>query len=372
MKRSVFKVILAVIAVIAMLFLMGWVVFHKPSHTPGLSRDMNLQDEMDCLIQEIIDGKNKAILEMNSSVIRTYYDPTYLYSLWAYEHEIHKMNYLHQWAEKQSVSFQKMESDVVVRWVREKSENEYTVDMMVSTAYTYAYHGERHTANSFKVGTYHSMDLLYKDELWIITKDWYTDTLEGSMDPDQINDDIRRVIMTGEPRDKTELEDKRLSAIAYADQYCGAAGLPEYGYQYNPDYMNFNHLGGDCANFASQVLYEAGGFSKNSVWNYAGNSGSKAWVNAQSFKNYILHSGRGTLLSSGSYEKVLESSYQLLPGDIIAYGDSKEVRHISVVTGADSKGYTLVNCHNSDRYRVPWDLGWSDGTIRFWLIRMNY
>ncbi|HEY5524700.1 MAG TPA: amidase domain-containing protein, partial [Clostridium sp.] len=46
--------------------------------------------------------------------------------------------------------------------------------------------------------------------------------------------------------------------------------------------------------------------------------------------------------------------------------------HISTVTGVDSKGYTLVTCHNTDRNDVPWDLGWSDKKMKFWLVRVHY
>ena len=49
-----------------------------------------------------------------------------------------------------------------------------------------------------------------------------------------------------------------------------------------------------------------------------------------------------------------------------------DITHISVVTGADSKGYSLVTCHNTDRNNVPWDLGWSDKKIIFWLVHVNY
>ncbi|MBM7558094.1 hypothetical protein JOC47_002964 [Halanaerobacter jeridensis] len=38
----------------------------------------------------------------------------------------------------------------------------------------------------------------------------------------------------------------------------------------------------------------------------------------------------------------------------------------------DSKGYILVNSHNSDRHRVPWDLGWSNNEIKFCLVRVHY
>ena len=54
--------------------------------------------------------------------------------------------------------------------------------------------------------------------------------------------------------------------------------------------------GGDCANFASQILHEGAGFKKNSVWNYAGKDGTKAWLNAQGFKNYLISSGRASYI----------------------------------------------------------------------------
>ena len=140
---------------------------------------------------------------------------------------------------------------------------------------------------------------------------------------------------------------------------------------YNKKYKNYNGLGGDCANFASQVLYEGGKFKKTGSWNYE-KDGSRAWVNAQGFKDYLIYSGRGSLIVHGTYDKVLKLSYKLLPGDIVGYEKKGKVIHVSVVTGADSRGYSLVNCHNTDRFKVPWDLGWSDKGIKFWLIRVNY
>ena len=92
----------------------------------------------------------------------------------------------------------------------------------------------------------------------------------------------------------------------------------------------------------------------------------------QALKDFMLYSGRASLLAYGSYSEVLKASYKLLPGDIVAYWKKGKVVHVAVVTGADSRGYALVNCHNTDRYRVPWDLGWSDSRIRFYLLRAHY
>ena len=146
----------------------------------------------------------------------------------------------------------------------------------------------------------------------------------------------------------------------------------EFEFKFNKDYKNFNPDGGDCANFASQIMYESGRFKKNSIWNYHNSSGTKAWVNAQGFKNYILNSGRGSIISKGSYEEIYKESYNLRPGDFVAYEKGGRITHVSTVTGVDSKGYALVTCHNTDRLLVPWDLGWSNKAIRFHLIRVHY
>jgi len=86
----------------------------------------------------------------------------------------------------------------------------------------------------------------------------------------------------------------------------------------------------------------------------------------------MINSGRASVIAYGNYDKVYKASYKLLPGDFVAYEKKNDITHISVVTGADSRGYSLVSCHNSDRNKVPWDLGWSDKRIKFWLVRVHY
>ena len=127
-----------------------------------------------------------------------------------------------------------------------------------------------------------------------------------------------------------------------------------------------------CANFASQCLYESNVFRKTSSWNVDKKSATRAWCNAQGFKDYLLWSGRASLISRGSFSQVYKNAYKLLPGDIIAYEKKGKVTHISIVTGLDSKGYPLVNSHTTDRFHVPWDLGWSNSNIKFWIVRVHY
>ena len=184
-------------------------------------------------------------------------------------------------------------------------------------------------------------------------------------------DSIKEYILTQNSRDFSGLNARRIAAIKYANEYSGAASELN-GFKYNKKYRDYNPAGGDCANFASQILFEGGKFKKNSVWNYDGRGATGAWLNAGGFKNYMINSGRASVIAYGSYDKVYKASFKLLPGDFIAYEKKGDINHISVVTGADSKGYSLVTCHNSDRNQVPWDLGWSNKSIKFWLVRVHY
>ncbi len=323
-------------------------------------------------IKQIFVMRNQALLAEDKNKLQALYDREVKKGAWAYEHELKKMKYLHNWSAKQGVKFTKIKPEVVIRKL-EKEADKLSVSLMAATTYQYVYEGAPHKYNSFRIGTYHVLDLKTVDNRLAITKEWYTDPFADSLHLDKMkNQEIKELILAGEPKDLSGLDKKRLQAVKYTTKYCGAASPAPHSWQYNYDYKNYNYQGGDCANFASQMLYEGGGFKKNGVWNYSRGSGTKAWVNAQAFNQYMVSSGRGSVIARGSYRKVLADSYKLLPGDYIAYEEGGEVKHISVVAGFDSKGYVLVNSHNTDRYRVPWDLGWNNKEIKFWLVRVDY
>lgn len=351
---------------------LGIYLWNSDSITSSTFLDEDLNKMLALTIEEIFEIRNTALLEENTATLESLYNIQIQSGLWAYEHELKKMKYLYNWSTKQSVKFTKIDSHVMIRNANKKKDG-FALNLLVSTEYRYVYDNTSTIENSFRIGTYHSLDLMPDGEDWSITREWYTDPFADSLHLDNIESQaVHQIILAGESKDNSNLNEKRMNAVAYADQYAGAASLPEYGFKYNSKYRDYNPQGGDCANFASQMLYEGGGFSKNRTWNYERGAGSKAWVNARAFNSYMLNSNRASVIDHGSYEKVLESSYQLLPGDYIAYEKKGKVTHISVVTGMDSKGYVLVNSHNSDRYRVPWDLGWSDHGIRFWLVRVHY
>ncbi|AOY78324.1 amidase domain-containing protein [Clostridium formicaceticum] len=361
---------------LAMVFLsfggLGIYFLHLSTKTSAAFIDEDLKGMLTIEVQQLFDLRNQALLEKDTDMLANLYATEVRYGLWAYEHELKKMNYLHNWSDKQSIVFKEINSQVIVRSAKNKQEG-FSLSLLVSTEYQYVYEDAVKTYNSFRLGTYHVLDLMPDDKRWCITREWYTDPFADSLDLDELkSQEIQQQILSGEPKNLSDLNERRVKAVAYADQYCGAASLPEYSFQYNPKYRNYNPQGGDCANFASQMLYEGGNFRKNSTWNYERGAGSKAWINANAFNNYMLYSGRASLIASGTYEKVLAASHKLLPGDYVAYEKKGKVTHISVVTGIDSKGYALVNSHNSDRYRVPWDLGWSNKGIKFRLVRVHY
>lgn len=327
--------------------------------------------EVSVIIEELINKRNEAVLNNDTETLSSFYNKDVRYGLWAYEHQVKKTRYLHQWAEKQGVKFTSIKTEPRIITLKEKG-NGFTSYFNTTTIYEYSYEDTPDITNLFRIGAEYTIEIQPHKGEWVIVREWYSDPFADAINPDNLeNDDLKTYLLAQKQPDYSALNDRRKQAVEYADKYCGLAGTEETGYSYNKKYKNYNPLGGDCANFASQILHEGGGFRKTYTWNYD-KDGSQAWINAQVFKSYLIYSGRGSVLAYGPYEKVFKNSFKLLPGDIVAYEEKGKVKHISVVTGSDNKGYVLVNCHNIDRYRVPWDLGWSDKNIRFWLIRVHY
>jgi hypothetical protein len=330
------------------------------------------KEEVTSYIEQIFQRRNKALLSGDLELIQSIYNMDTKYGTWAYEYEKRKMDYINNWQEKQGVKFIDIIPTVIVKRIR-GSNNNFSVSLLCSTEYKYVYEDQPELENTSRIGTYHNLQLINKDGSWVISKEWYKDPFADSLYLDNIKaDSIKQFILSQSARDLSTLHKRRIKAIEYADKYCGAASTAEYEYKYNKKYRDYNPQGGDCANFASQILFEGGKFRKNSAWSYDKNGATRAWLNADGFKRYMTNSGRASIIAYGSYDKVYKASYNLLPGDFVAYEKKNDITHISVVTGADSRGYSLVSCHNSDRNKVPWDLGWSDKSIKFWLVRVHY
>jgi len=334
--------------------------------------DVNTDEEVINFVENIFKVKSKAVLSKDLDSIESLYATDTKYGQWAYEYEQRKVKYINNWAEKQGVNFIDIIPKVVIRKSKIK-EDKCSFNILCNTEYKYIYPDLPEQINSSRIGTYHSLALTKRNGEWIITKEWYTDPFADSLSLESIKiDQIKEYIKSQPSRDLSDINERRKGVIEYAEKFCGSATIEDYNYKYNNKYRDFNPEGGDCANFASQILHEGGKFKETSGWNYDKGSVTGPWVNAGKFTYFMINSGRASVIAKGSYEKVYKDSYKLLPGDFVAYEKKGDIMHVSVVTGVDSKGYSLVTCHNTDRNNVPWDLGWSDKKMQFWLVRVHY
>ncbi|GAB6170443.1 amidase domain-containing protein [Clostridium carnis] len=330
------------------------------------------KNEFKLLLENLFKDKNSAIVSGDCELLKNFYDLKIKVSQWAYESEAKKTQYLINWSEKQAVKFTDLHSTVKIRKVVEKEPGLFGVICDVATDFNYYYIDSPDVINHFRLGTNHYLNLKKEGDRYIITKEWYTDPFADSLDVTNIkSNEIKEYILSKSKPDFFPNE-RLLKAINYAHTYCGVSEDEEFTFKYNSKYKNHNPDGGDCANFASQILFEGGGFKKNGLWSYEGKEGTKAWLNAQGFKNYMVGSGRASYIAKGSYSQTYKAAFNMRPGDFVAYEKKGRITHISTVTGFDSKGYPLVTCHNTDRLLVPYDLGWSNPNIKFHLIHVHY
>lgn len=324
------------------------------------------------ILQNIYSERGKAIIDRDGDIIKNAYNTKTRNGQWAYEYELRRMKYLHQWEEKQGIHFTHINPIIKVKRIR-GGDGKYSINFLCCAEYKYEYDDNSEMVNVFRIGTYHIMNLENREGNWIITKEWYKDPFGDVLDLGKLKtEDLKAYISAQKCKDEEDISERRVSAMEYAQMYCGAASQEKYGFKYNNKYRDFNSLGGDCANFASQILHEGGKFKETSAWRYSGGEASRAWVNADGFTHYMLNSNRASIIAYGNYEKVYKASYNLLPGDFVAYEEKGDITHISVVSGSDSKGYALVTCHNTDRDMVPWDLGWGGKKVKFYLVRVHY
>ncbi len=130
----------------------------------------------------------------------------------------------------------------------------------------------------------------------------------------------------------------RDSAVEYAKRWAKKR---------NGAYMNFDGLGGDCTNFASQCLFAGVGvmnYSRDVGWYYNSPSDrAAAWSHAQYFKRFMLNNNSvGPVASSVNI-------HRLEMGDFICLSNGAECYHTLVVTGF-SKDIPLVCAHTDDSY----------------------
>lgn len=118
----------------------------------------------------------------------------------------------------------------------------------------------------------------------------------------------------------------------------------------NPDYYNFDKLGGDCTNFASQCVYAGAGimnFIPIYGWFYRSSSDRTAsWTGVRFFYDFFIGNK-----SVGPFA-VSVSKSEIEPGDVVQLGDSNgRFYHTPVITSVYPQ--ILVCAHSDDAIDRP-------------------
>lgn len=109
-----------------------------------------------------------------------------------------------------------------------------------------------------------------------------------------------------------------------------------YTYPYNNDYIDFTNYGGDCTNYASQVMH-AGGISFTSTsnnptyehWYYDGWDSTPSWILADQFRKHFGDiNGTGEKRAKGMTTYTVSNALANftsiwlfnMPGDVISHG----------------------------------------------------
>ena len=134
----------------------------------------------------------------------------------------------------------------------------------------------------------------------------------------------------------------RENAVAYAKKWA---------FGRNPAYYNFNLIGGDCTNFASQCIYagaEVMNFTPVTGWYYKSvNDRSPSWTGVEYLYNFLT-ANEGV----GPFAKEVPLS-ELEPGDIVQLGTSTGDYYHSPVVVAVRNGMLFVAAHTNDAFNRP-------------------
>lgn len=155
----------------------------------------------------------------------------------------------------------------------------------------------------------------------------------------------------GEYTDSMNVYDyDRGAAVAYARKW--AMGR-------NPDFYDFNDIGGDCTNFASQCIYAGCGVMNYTPvfgWFYIStNKRTPSWTGVEFLYNFLIGND-----GIGPFAKIVDP-LDALPGDVIQLGDSAgKFYHSPVVVdvpqgGARNLSQILIAAHTYDALDRPID-----------------
>lgn len=114
------------------------------------------------------------------------------------------------------------------------------------------------------------------------------------------------------------------------------------------------YAGGDCTNFASQIVHEGGGLSKTADWDISGNIvANHTWLVANDFAEYFSNV-RG--YNGGLWYTREQINSKAYPGDCIAYmrRSNGTIYHIAFVQ-SKVNGYVYLSQHSDSFYNIKFN-----------------
>lgn len=125
-----------------------------------------------------------------------------------------------------------------------------------------------------------------------------------------------------------------------------------WAFSRNPKFYNFNNLGGDCTNFASQCIYAGAGIMNYTPvygWYYIdADNRTASWTGVEYLYNFLVGNTEG----AGPFAREVDVK-ELLVGDIVQLGTADgDFYHTPVVVGF-SDGQPLVAAHSYDAFNRP-------------------
>lgn len=140
----------------------------------------------------------------------------------------------------------------------------------------------------------------------------------------------------------------RQAAVEYARKWA---------FKRNPAYFNFDNLGGDCTNFASQCVFAGSGVMNYKPvfgWYYINSDDRTAsWTGVEYFYNFLTGNAKGIGDGAGPFAEEVEAN-RIEIGDIIQLGRANgDFYHSPVVVGFSNAGVPLIAAHSYDAYRRP-------------------